>query len=565
MSFPEEDLKMNGRVDDLREKLERIAREAEKRGIEPDMTAPPQSSAEAVFHSTSRGVMVGRMRFDERGHLKEYTFESTNPAFNALFGSEPGSGSTGSEFFSKPGDSSPYSHEESPLLGFFAHVLAEGRPDSRAVFLRKHGRVFDLLAFPLGHDRFCAVFSDASERAAAEKERRENARFVENVLGRVNVWIVLLDERGGIVFWNPEAERLSGIPSEEALSGRIDFWESCFPDANYRASVREKANAASQHGGTKKPIETFVNGAGGERLIVEWTVDPWRFEDIGTEGVLLLGRDVSEQRRMEDKLRESELRYTAAFQQTNVVKLLIDPETGAVVDCNDAALAFYGYSREEMLALKNTDINLLSPEDRRREMENTLAHRKDRFVFHHRLKNGEVRTVEVYCSPMPHRGTTLLYSIVHDITESERLESEFRILAFHHALQARLLGGILEHASDCIFVFDREGRIRFAGRKGAELFQRGQDEMTGRSWSSLGLPEERVAGFNKHLDELLTAEADPNASAGPVPNAAAGKSRHGMLVLPTFKGEKPIKYALDPMLDDEGRVEAVYCSMRVVP
>lgn len=548
---------MNRRDDDLRKQLENIASEAEKRGVVPDMADSSSNSADALFQSTSRGVMVGRVLPDEKGRPKEYAFESTNPAFTALFGSEPESGSTGSEYFSNPGDLPRYSPEAPPLLGFFAHVLAEGRPDSRAVFLRKFGKVFDLFAFPLGYDRFCAVFSDASERAVAEKERRENARFVESVLGRVNVWIVLLDERGKIVFWNKAAERLSGIPAEEALSGRIDFWERCFPDERSRAAVREKTNAAAQHGGENMPVETAVRGAGGENLLVEWTVGPWRFEDIGTEGVLLLGRDVTEQRRTEDELRESELRYAAAFRKSSVVKLLVDPETGAVVDCNDAALAFYGYSREEMLSLKNTDINLLSPEDRRREMENILSHRKDRFVFHHRLKSGEVRTVEVYCSPMPYRGATLLFSIVHDITERQRLESEFKLLAFDHALQARLLGGILERASDCIFIFDREGRIRFAGKKGAALFRRRQDEMTGHSWSSLGVPDERVAGFNKHLAELLETEAAADASSG--------ISRRGMLALPTLNGETSMEYTLDAMLDEEGRVEAVHCTMRVAP
>lgn len=553
MSFPEVRLTMNGRGDDLLEKLEIIAREAKNLGVELDTTAPSQNSAGDFFQSTSRGVMVGQMCFDEKGRPKEYAFESTNPAFVALFGSEPGRGSAGSEFFSKPGDVPRYSSEEPPLLGFFAHVLAEGRPDSRHVFLRKFGKVFDLFAFPLGYDRFCAVFSDASERAAAEKERRENARFVESVLGRVNVWIVLLDERGKIVFWNPAAERLSGIPAEEALSGRIDFWERCFPDERSRAAVREKTREAPLHGGPNVLIEATVRGAGGEQLLVEWTVGPWRFEDIGTEGVLLLGRDVTEQRRAEDELRESEMRYAAAFRNSRVVKLLVDPETGAVVDCNDAALAFYGYSREEMLALKITDLNLHS----REELRHGLEHRKNRFIFPHRLKNGEVRTVEVYCSPMPFRGATLLFCIVHDITESQRLETEFKLLAYDHMLQARLLAGILERASDCIFVFDREGRIRFSGKKGGALFQREQDKMIGHSWSSLGVPTERVAGFNKHLEELLASET--------APNAFSGISRHGMLVLPTFKGETPMEYTLDAMLDEEGRVEAVHCSMRDAP
>lgn len=92
---------------------------------------------------------------------------------------------------------------------------------------------------------------------------------------------------------------------------------------------------------------------------IEWTAARWPFEDIGTEGLLLMGNDVTKQRRTKEELQESNMRYAAAFQGSSAVKLLIDAESGAIVDCNEAALLFYGYSRDDLLSLKNTDLNPL--------------------------------------------------------------------------------------------------------------------------------------------------------------------------------------------------------------
>ena len=227
---------------------------------------------------------------------------------------------------------------------------------------------------------------------------------------------------------------------------------------------------------------------------------------------------------------ESERRYAAAFKETMAPMLLVDPETGAVCDCNAAALALYGYSREEMLALTNRDFNLLPAEDLRKNMEEATARLRNRFVFQHRLKNGDIRTVEVFASPTPFQGKTFLFSILHDITEKQRLEEQLHLVTFDCALQAKILGGILESSPDYLYVFDRMRKFCFSGKKGAALFERTPEEMTGRSWEALGIPEERIAAFDEHLAQTF----------------AAGKSKRGVLVFPAPHGDMPLEYASTP-------------------
>jgi PAS domain S-box-containing protein len=116
------------------------------------------------------------------------------------------------------------------------------------------------------------------------------------------------------------------------------------------------------------------------------------------------------------------------FERNRAVKLLVDPENGRIMDANSAACDFYGYSHEELLALRITDINMLPPDEVLDAIDSTVRGDKAHFTFPHRLKSGEIRTVEVHPSTIEIEGKTYLYSIVHDITERVQAEDEVRRL-----------------------------------------------------------------------------------------------------------------------------------------
>ncbi|MEJ5312113.1 MAG: PAS domain S-box protein [Anaerolineae bacterium] len=165
----------------------------------------------------------------------------------------------------------------------------------------------------------------------------------------------------------------------------------------------------------------------------------------GVPHILSITRDITERKQAEDALRESEARYRSLFTNNHAVMLLIDPDGGAIVDANPAAIQYYGWTLAELRQKKISEINTLSPEEVQAEMNLARSEQRNHFVFRHRLANGAVRDVEVYSGPITVEGRALLYSIVHDITErtlAETLlkENEQRQRRYAELL-ATLIGG----------------------------------------------------------------------------------------------------------------------------
>ncbi|MBV9497603.1 MAG: PAS domain S-box protein, partial [Acidobacteria bacterium] len=153
--------------------------------------------------------------------------------------------------------------------------------------------------------------------------------------------------------------------------------------------------------------------------------DKIRFSERDLEILLFVAQNVAsaiEQKRKADALSDSERRYRQMFENNRAVQLLIDPADGQIVDANMAACDFYGYTRDELRAMRMWNINVLGEAAIRQEMVNAAKQERSYFIFRHMLASGEVRDVEVHSGPIETAGRELLYSIIHDITERKRAE-----------------------------------------------------------------------------------------------------------------------------------------------
>ncbi|WP_156939530.1 PAS domain-containing sensor histidine kinase [Desulfocurvus vexinensis] len=118
--------------------------------------------------------------------------------------------------------------------------------------------------------------------------------------------------------------------------------------------------------------------------------------------------------------------FASTFEHAQTVMLLIDPDSGRIVEANAAARRFYGYSQDALRAMTVMDINAMTPEAALGEMDAARRSRRTFFRFRHRLASGALRDVEVHSGPVPVQGRTLLCSIVHDATDRLRAEEALR-------------------------------------------------------------------------------------------------------------------------------------------
>jgi diguanylate cyclase (GGDEF)-like protein/PAS domain S-box-containing protein len=160
-------------------------------------------------------------------------------------------------------------------------------------------------------------------------------------------------------------------------------------------------------------------------IVAQTYVETTRYAERDQEVLVFVAQQVAsaiEHKRREEALRASELRYRQMFENNRAVKLLLDPDTGAIVDVNMAACDYYGYTRDEMLSMRIWDINVRGEEQVRAELSRAAAAGKTYFQFRHMRSSGEIRDVEIHTGPIEVGTRKLLFSIVHDITERKRAE-----------------------------------------------------------------------------------------------------------------------------------------------
>ena len=128
------------------------------------------------------------------------------------------------------------------------------------------------------------------------------------------------------------------------------------------------------------------------------------------------------QRQTQESLIESEKHFKDMFEGHSAIMLVIDPGTGFILEANQAAIAFYGWTIDELRKLRIQEINTLSPEEIQAAIEQTKSGEKNYFLFRHRRADGSVRDIETYSRTIVTDGRSSLYNIVHDVTERKHYE-----------------------------------------------------------------------------------------------------------------------------------------------
>ena len=138
----------------------------------------------------------------------------------------------------------------------------------------------------------------------------------------------------------------------------------------------------------------------------------------------------------EEKVLVRDERFRKLFELHAAAMLLIDPESGAIVDANQAAANLYGWPVNQLKTMTIQQINSAPPEIVAHEIDRARLAECCRFEFEHRTADGSNRMVEVFSSIITMRDDEkqVLFSIIHDITERKQNEERVVYLSFHDIL-----------------------------------------------------------------------------------------------------------------------------------
>jgi len=127
------------------------------------------------------------------------------------------------------------------------------------------------------------------------------------------------------------------------------------------------------------------------------------------------------QHRIEKLLRINAENYISLFKDNHSIMLIINPETGVIIDANDAACSFYGYSSDDFKYLRIKDIDK-TPNLDLKQLTKTIKTKNIRIQAKHRTKGEIIKDVEIYSGRVKFDNKLNFYAIVHDI--SDRIKQE---------------------------------------------------------------------------------------------------------------------------------------------
>ena len=287
---------------------------------------------------------------------------------------------------------------------------------------------------------------DITERKLAEEALRGSEQRLADMINFLPDATFVIDTGGKIIAWNRAMEEMTGLKAKRMV-GKGDY-EHAVPFYGTRRpllidlALRRDEEAEKLYPYIDRDHDIIVSEAyvprlkGGLHLWLK--ASPLRDSSGNVVGAIESIRDVTARKRAEEALRESEERYRQLFEMESDAIFLLDSATGAILEANAAASGLYGYSRDEMLRMKNTDLSA--------EPEETAASTRQRRlrvpIGYHRKKDGTVFPVEITARHFDWRGREVYVAAIRDISPRMEAEEEKRRLQVQllHAQKMEAIG-----------------------------------------------------------------------------------------------------------------------------
>lgn len=439
-----------------------------------------------------------KMLFDEQRRAKDYIFLDVNASFEHMTGLKAESivGKRVTEVI--PGIRS----DRFDWVEYYGEVALTGATKEFTQYSDALGRWYKVTASSPEKDCFVTVFQDITEEMnqklsleKQEKQLRFALRDLEIVYnGTLDPMSLFELKDGKFVYLRSNAahQKLTGLSLSDIrgkdpveVYGDVTGWqlqtyfEKC-------VQLRVSSNYSM----------TYDFPVGTRRWIT--TLTPV-FDKDDIQYIVASSRDVTEVETLRQENVQLVERLQSMFENHMAVMMTIDPVTGRIKDANPSACNFYGYTKNELLGMRIQDINLLTPEKVEQYRLMALKEKRKYFVFPHRLKNGEVRMVDVYTSAIQSSGSKELFSIIFDVTDREEIkEAMYR--------EKELLQITLESIGDGVVTTDINGRITSLNDSAYAITGWAEAEAQGLHFSEVFFLKNEVTGaaVENPVEKVLT-------------------------------------------------------------
>jgi PAS domain S-box-containing protein len=300
-----------------------------------------------------------------------------------------------------------------------------------------------------------------------ELRRRQNAiealsESLTSVLENIDQGIALFDQHLRIVTYNRRLAQLLQINEAEIAPG------TAFENLVMRLADHGEYGPAAQDA-IKSRLDMIRTR---ERQVVERKRSDGKVisvvsTPIDTGGTVLVYSDVTELREREARLLQREESFRHLFVHSPFAKWVYDAKTLKFLEVNNAAIARYGYSREEFLGMTIEDIRPAEEVARLEQfIKRPVEERYQAKGWKHRCKDGRVLDVDVFIRDLDFEGQAAHLAVVTDNTAQKEAES--------------LAQRIFETSQDIIFVSDENRRVVRVSPSSTRILGYRPEEMAGR-------------------------------------------------------------------------------------
>lgn len=374
-----------------------------------------------------------------------------------------------------------------------------------------------------------AIVRDITDQKRATTALAASEAKLRAIIDQSRDAIRLVDTSGVIVEWNEASTTLLGIPREEAIGSY--YWDVIARIHTTSASeLREsffRMMAAIRQGRDQfRKTQCTVLPLKDEERQIDVLYFPVQLD--GDMLICSIARDVTEERRAENALMDSEAKFRALFEQSQEGIQILD-ETGTIVGWNRGMEALTGLTREMVLGRHYWTIDVQQFDlDSQQEISQELLHDRFRIALeavragdlssyarHVQIRhlNGDQRYVHRTVFPVIVGGNIMFYSIVRDITEQRRSEEALR----HSEAKFRAL---VDQSQEGIQMVDHNGFIIGWNRSIENLTGIPREEALGRFYWDIDLkqkdletgsqlaltPQDKKRRFEERLDQIQRGE-----------------------------------------------------------